>query len=557
MNFEACKIENEIISIINNDVVSRAKRRAKIGKDYYNARHDILDYRLFYWSADGVLIEDTSRSNIKISHAFYTELIDQKTSYLLSGFKVYSNDEFLNKELEFYFDDEFKAELAEVVENTSKIGFSYMYAQFGKDFRTHFKFADGLGIIEVINPVTEETEYIVNHYIKRFDLEEFKNVIAVEVYDKTHVYYYLIKNNKLMIDPTKEINPRPHKLWVRTEVASGKSQLKGAGFDFIPFFRLDNNEESSSDLTPIKGLIDDYDLMSCGLSNNLQDVSEGIYVIRGFQGTDFNELQQNIKTKKIVGVGEQGDLDIKTINIPYDARKAKLEMDEKNIYRFGMGFNSAQVGDGNVTNVVIKSRYALLDLKCDKLERRIKAFLKPVIDIVLNEINQNLGTNYQAQNVILEFTREVITNSVDNVQIEKTQAETRQIQINTLLNAAGRLSDEIILEEICKILEVDFEEARKFLDNKKSEDKELFTLEEDIENLNNVKVEEEAEENPEEEAAAESPEEETGQKPKKAKTAQDPDEEEAEPGPDDEEEEEDPKKKKRKKAPKKAGGDSS
>ena len=35
--------------------------------------------------------------------------------------------------------------------------------------------------------------------------------------------------------------------------------------------------------------------------------------------------------KKIVGVGEQGDLDIKTISIPYEARKTKLELDEKNI----------------------------------------------------------------------------------------------------------------------------------------------------------------------------------------------------------------------------------
>ena len=40
-----------------------------------------------------------------------------------------------------------------------------------------------------------------------------------------------------------------------------------------------------------------------------------------------------------------------------------------------MGFNSAQIGDGNITNVVIKSRYALLDLMCYKLKKNLKKFL--------------------------------------------------------------------------------------------------------------------------------------------------------------------------------------
>ena len=59
-----------------------------------------------------------------------------------------------------------------------------------------------------------------------------------------------------------------------------------------------------------------------------------------------------------------------------------------------MGFNSSQVGDGNITNIVIKSRYALLYLKCDKMERRIRSFLQSIIGIILNEINQKYKTSY-------------------------------------------------------------------------------------------------------------------------------------------------------------------
>ena len=94
---------------------------------------------------------------------------------------------------------------------------------------------------------------------------------------------------------------------------------------------------------------------------------------------------QNIKTKKHIGVEPGGDVDIKTVDIPIVARQAKLEIDEKNIYRFGMGFNSSQLGDGNITNVVIRSRYALLDLKCNKLEIRLRSFLRDLVKMRLRK----------------------------------------------------------------------------------------------------------------------------------------------------------------------------
>jgi len=66
-----------------------------------------------------------------------------------------------------------------------------------------------------------------------------------------------------------------------------------------------------------------------------------------------------------------------------------MELDGQNIYRFGMGFNSLQVGDGNITNVVIKSRYSLLDLKCNKKEKQLKKFLKKIVKVVLDEIGKS------------------------------------------------------------------------------------------------------------------------------------------------------------------------
>lgn len=228
----------------------------------------------------------------------------------------------------------------------------------------------------------------------------------------------------------------------------------------IPFFRLDNCRKQHSGLKPIKALIDDYDLMSCGLSNNIQDTNEALYVVKGFDGENLDEMITNMKYKKHVGLEENGNVDIKTIDIPYQARQAKLELDEKNIYRFGMGFNAADHGEGNITNVVIKSRYALLDLKCNKLEIRLKQFMRKLLKIVLQEINVAEGTGYRQKDVYFVFERETITNEADNAQIKLTEAQTRQTEINTLLNLQTVIGDESMVQLIAEQLDIDLEDLK-------------------------------------------------------------------------------------------------
>lgn len=122
-----------------------------------------------------------------------------------------------------------------------------------------------------------------------------------------------------------------------------------------------------------------------------------------------------------------------------------------------MGFNSNQLGDGNITNVVIKSRYTLLDLKCNALEKQLKRFMKKIVKIVLDEINDVHNTNFTFKDVYFVFDREIITNALDNAQIEQYKANTKQIEINTLLNVASKLDDETLVQNICEILDIDYE----------------------------------------------------------------------------------------------------
>ena len=453
--------ENEILRFIQEDKTSTKKQFARTGQNYYEGKHDIENYQLWYYNADGQLVEDKTRSNIKISHPFFTELVDQETQYMLSGKDSFirSDSPELQTKLDEYFNEneDFTTELYDLITGCIAKGFDYMYAYTNKEGKLAFQCADSLGVVEVRAKDTQDNcDYVIYWYIDRI-AKDNQLIKKIQVWDKSQTYFYVQKQDgKLEPDDSYEINPRPHILYKK----GGKEQIYYDGFGFIPFFRLDNGNKQFSGLKPIKSIIDDYDLMSCGLSNNLQDISEGIYVVSGFQGDNLDELITNVKTKKMIGVDNGGSLDIKTIDIPYEARKTKLELDEKNIYRFGMGFNSAETGDGNITNVVIKSRYALLDLKCNKLELRLKQFLRKIIRVVIDQINDEEGTDYQMKDIYFDFEREVMTNAQDNAQIKLTEAQTQQTMINSLLNVQAVLDKETLVQQICDILDLDYDDLK-------------------------------------------------------------------------------------------------
>lgn len=452
----------EIKKIIDEDVHSAKKQSAGEGQRYYEGRHDILKYKIYYVDSDGKMQEDKLRSNIKISHPFFTELVDQQVQYMMSGAEniFRSDDEGLQVQLDEYFNDDFYNEVYELLTGTVSKGFDYMYAYKDEDGKTCFQYADSLGVVEVRErDIDEKCKYIIYHYADRIEKNK-ETIRRIQVWDDNQVTFYVQKNNGAVeLDKDAGINPRPHIIIHGN--GNQKGQLYGKSLGYIPFFRLDNGRKGFSGLKPIKALIDDYDLMACSLSNNLQDFTDAIYVVSGFQGQNLDEFMQNVKAKKHVGVSENGSLDIKTVDIPYQARQTKLELDEKNIYRFGMGFNSAQIGDGNITNIVIKSRYALLDLKCNKLEIRLKQFFRRLLKIVLDEINQENGTDYRMKDVYFKFEREVMTNAQDNAQIELMDAQTQGQLLNNIMDVAAKLDNETVIRSICDILDIDYEEVKK------------------------------------------------------------------------------------------------
>ena len=270
--------ETEIKRLIDEDRTSEKKVKAAEGQRYYEAEHDILQSRLFYYNADGVLVEDKSRSNIKICHPFFTELSDQYAAHMVSfkedkPIKALERASGLQDHLDKYFNSKFWAEIVDLISGSYNKGFDYIYAYKNADNRLAFEYADSMGVVEVREKdADDKCKHVLFWYVDRIDKGK-KIIKRIQDWTENETYYYVqIDDGKIKKDDTVEINPRPHVVYM--DEKSGKRM--GYGLGFVPFWRLDNNRKQFSGLKPIKHLIDDFDLMMCGLSNNLVDFGKNL-----------------------------------------------------------------------------------------------------------------------------------------------------------------------------------------------------------------------------------------------------------------------------------------
>lgn len=463
-------------SAVTADYNSRAKRQARKGVKYYEGRHDILDNKIFYMNDDDEIVEDKFASNIRIPHQFFTEITDQEVQYLLSNpIEVEVDDAekdgtFEDYLKEYYDDQDFQLSIQEALEGAIKKGFEYIYARTTDRDELKFQVADSLFTFPVYDE-SNEVKRIVRYYEKEVnDGSVTYFVTHAEVWDDEKVWFFKTPRDgkTFEFDTDRQYNPRPHIIGQKDSTESADDEqltLAARTYGTIPFYRLQNNLEELSGLAPIKALIDDYDLMNAFLSNNLQDFTDAIYVVSGFKGDNLDDLRMNLKAKKTLGVPEGGGLEVKTVQIPVDGRKTKMDLDKENIYRFGMGFDSTQIGDGNLTNIVIKARYTLLNMKANKVEARMQSMLKWINELVTTDINDKKGTAFDPKTVKFKFKREVPVNDSDEATINKTKADTRQVIIQSILAAAPKIDETSVLKLICEQFDLDWEQVQKEMDN--------------------------------------------------------------------------------------------
>ena len=108
--------------------------------------------------------------------------------------------------------------------------------------------------------------------------------------------------------------------------------------------------------------------------------------------------------------------------------------------------------------------------------------MKKILKVVLEEINGAKGWDYSLQDVYFDFKREILTNELDNAQIEQIKSAVQQTQINTLLNLDTFVERELINQQIAEILDLDYEEIQMYFKDEESPEQELSQITETLEN---------------------------------------------------------------------------
>ena len=464
-----------IKSLIESDYNSPRKQYSLIGRRYYEGDHDIRKCRIFFLDNEGKIHEDTTKSNARICRPFFAELVDHAAQYSLSNKEAFvkSDDPELQKYLDIYFNDNenFRAELHKLLVGRKVDGDAYFYAYKRKDGRTDFQYAGSIGVVEVRKTETDDgCEYVIYWYVDRIGKEN-KKIKRIQVWDSQQVAFFTQVDNGMIIpDKDEKRNPSPHAIYKK----DGDDALYYEDYGQIPFFRIDNNVKRISSLKRIKDHIDDYDLMNCGLTNNIQDAAEVLVVVRGFEGNNLDELMLNMRAKKHIGTPTpESNVEYRTIDIPVEARVKKMEIDVSNIYHDGRGFNAEGLKDSNATvSVAIKTAYFGADLDAEETETALRQFMRMLLDPVLNEINQENETDFQQSDVYFDFSRKSIVNEQEMAQIALLEAQTRNMEITTLKNIQQELGHETMIKQICERLELDYEEIKDKLP--KPEENDLY-----------------------------------------------------------------------------------
>jgi len=379
------------------------KNGCNVGERYYRAKNDIWERKkmLYYKSEDDKgnltegIMEDPYKANNTLASGWLKILIDQKLNFSLGNQFTLDIDQITRNIRNGIYDTGKEA-------SKKAIGWAYVYVKDGelkiKTIPTEQVYVEYLdeekGIVDTayrcykINGV-ETFEIITKDYVEVYEMRD-KEYVLVET--RYHITKGIELNGKLTNAETK-------------------------GWNNTPLIPLYNNEERMSDLNNVKGFIDIYDIVNSDFANNLEDIQDAYFVIKGFNGSNVTELLNNIKQYKVARVGEGGDAKLETQDIPHEAKTRMLELTQKNLFEFGMGFDTSTVGEGNATNYIIQMRLSNLKMKASGFEKQIQEFMFRLLPF----INEYYKTSYKEDDMLIEFNREQLINEVELLNALKDQ----------------------------------------------------------------------------------------------------------------------------------------
>jgi SPP1 family phage portal protein len=410
-----------LFDLIDDD--ETAKSEMQDGIDYYNGDHDILDHEIKY-TVDGVEYVDENATNNRVVHPFLTYITDQQADYVC-GQPIAVGSEVENDPIVERFKDirgeRFDETMLEYVRGAKYKGFEVLHPFVNEDGEFDYVIIPAEQMILVYDStfqrkLVQAIRYYEYEYIR--DNGTTFNGYKVEWWtDKDVSYFVQREEGEFILDPEMEQNPAPHlteSMEVAGQVVDGT--MAGLSWGKVPFIVLKNNSKFRSDLKILKPMIDDYDTNVSDFSNNLSDIQEAYWVLKGYMSQDLGEFRTNLKKYRAIKVDEKGGVEPQKIDIPHDPRDSHLNRLEENIYIFARGINpKTDVFGNSPSGVALRWLFMPMDLKCNGVMRSLTMCLKELVWYFAEYLKMNGEGELDPSNVKFTFNKSMIINEAEQI----------------------------------------------------------------------------------------------------------------------------------------------
>lgn len=437
------KLIKELITQFN---MSDIKSKMLEGERYFRNQNDILKkdlktYTVFdQKTGNKKKIVNENKSDEHLPHGFYPKQVNQKKTYVCG------------KPITITYNMPVDGDKDETTKNAEKKITNMVWNVLGANFEKliknrvkeasnkgrswiHPDYMEGKFVLkripseECIPIYDNETQTFLIGFIHFYTIQDIsgdepEDRVYVEYWDKREVRYYLeTKVGDTTIFLEDATRPKPECHWYREIYDGALNNLKKIekhSWGRVPFIEIENNEEKTTDLEPIKPLIDAYDLIDSGFVNTIEDLKEIIWLINGYGAEDLLALIENLKVNGIARTNDTaGKIDAKLLPIPYEARQALLKGLKELIYEFGRAVDTSNkdlIGQAP-SGVSLEFLYTDLDMKADDSISGLTSAIYEILWYVLQDLKMQ-GKIPQEINEFdfkIEFNKSRIFNETEKV----------------------------------------------------------------------------------------------------------------------------------------------
>lgn len=397
----------DLLGFINWHKSTGLYRDALDADEYDKKRNvEIVRYQKFIYDAAGRKHPDIVSPNNKLISGFFPQFITQENQYSLGN-----GVQFEKPSTKTRLGRRFDADLRQLGRYALLHGKAFGY------------WADRLYSFPVTEfvPLYDEYTGVLKAGIRFWQVDKEKP-LNITLYEADGMTEYVSENGGA---PTVTKTKTGYITRTSGSKAYGVLSTQVGVYSDLPIKQLNGNANQQSELVGIRGQIDAYDRIKSGFANDMDMANFIFWILKNSGGMTDKELTtfvQRVKNTGVVIADDESTVpELKTQDIPYQARMAYLEKLEKDLYRDFGALDVSVLQGGQKTATEIRAAYQPVDLKASAYEQELTGFILSLLDL--------LGIDDMPS-----YKRDKIQNTTELVQ--------------TVLMKADRLDEETVLSEL-------------------------------------------------------------------------------------------------------------